>query len=1009
MRYNIKKNLHNDFKVFEKNKLSPRAYAVPYGCADTLKGASYAEERYGSDMVELLNGAWDFKLYDSVASLPDTLDSLKVRFGKMDVPGDWQRAGYLPPVYLNCPYEFKEQEPAIPADMPVGVYRKVIDVADMDKIYILSFLGAANNLSVYVNGKFVGYSEGSHNTAEFDITSLLTPGANELLVVSFKWCNGTYLECQDMFRENGIFRDVLLYRYDKTYLWDFEVRTQKTAKGYTMAVDAMIEGETKGFTVTAQLLNKVGSVVCEASAPADAKTALCFEDLPVTEWNPEVPTVYDLYITLSGEGVSETVRSVTGFKTVAIEGSVFKFNDMPIKMKGVNHHDSTLLGGYVMTFADMEKDIALMKQLNVNAVRTSHYPPDPYFLTLCDVCGLYVVDEADIETHGAADAFGDFHYISKQAKWASHYVDRVRRMYYRDRNHPSITMWSLGNEAGGYKCQDSCYKFLKEIGTPIPVHYESVIHTKRMHYDVVSEMYTSTEAIEEMMQHKRKWTYDGGGKAKLCRDYNEFPFFLCEYAHAMGVGPGNMEEYWDLIYEWDTAMGGCVWEWADHTVYHPQPDKKYKYQFTYGGDHGEKRHDGHFCVDGLMYADRSLHTGAKEMRIVYRPLRASLAGEKLYCFENTNRFRRSDYIGVKWVLAENGAAVDEGELTVDLAPMQAECFPIAHKDICDDKDYHLNLIYTDKETGVTLAEEQIILNDVPYEYDIEIGQRIAAATENGVLTVSFENGEAVFDCKTGVLTAYTINGKSLLSGSKGFMPNLSRAFIDNDACNLERWKPLGELKCALKDMNVTLDDGEVKVDVVHTLKSGRKALYDVRLTYVLSSLGAMEVTAALEVTAVEAEVDIPRFGLMIEWDRAFENAVYYGRGEAENMPDFKAQSPIGIYSAKVSDMREKYVYPQESGMHCDTKWLKLSDGEGNELAFYADDVFNFSLRHFTQELLNKAAHEEDLRDMNMTLLTVDGVTRGIGSSSCGPDTREEYRLNALKGYSFSFTVIPKIK
>ncbi len=1008
MRYRIKKNLHNDFKVFELKKLAPRAYAVPYGCKKTLQRTPYGEERYASDLVQVLNGEWDFKLYDSVAALPDTLDSLKVRFGKMQVPGDWQRAGYLPPVYLNCPYEFQTMEPEIPDDMPVGVYRRVIEIADAEKVYILSFLGAANNLSVYVNGKFAGYSEGSHNTAEFDITSLLTAGANELLIVSFKWCNGTFLECQDMFRENGIFRDVLLYCYDKTFLWDFEVRTEKTAKGFSLAADVFVTGEAAGYTVKAQLVDKNGAVVCEAEAPAEAKTAFFFKDLNVAQWNPEVPTVYDLYLTLSGENKDLTVRSVTGFRTIEIDGSVFKFNGMPIKMKGVNHHDSTMLGGYVMTPADMEKDIQLMKELNVNAVRTSHYPPDPYFLTLCDICGLYVVDEADIETHGCHDMCGDFHRISHQMKWAKHYVDRVRRMYYRDRNHPSITMWSLGNEAGGYKCQDACYKFLKEQGTPIPVHYESVIHTKRMHYDVISEMYTSTEDIELMMQGKRKRSYDGAPKEKLCREYSKYPFFLCEYAHAMGVGPGNLEEYWDLIYEWDTSMGGCIWEWADHTVYHPQPDKKYKYTYTYGGDHGEKRHDGHFCVDGLMYADRRLHTGAREMRIVYRPLRASQAGEKLYCFENTNRFRRSDYIAVKWVLTENGTPVDEGTLSVDLAPMQAECFPIPHRDITDEKDYHLNLYYTDKATGFEIAEEQLTLNDVPYEYDIEIGQKIAAASENGIVTVTFENGTAVFDGRSGALTSYTVNGKQLLANDKGFVPNLGRAFIDNDARNIERWKPLNELKRTLKSMNVSLDDGEVKVDVVHTLKSGRKPLYDVSISYLISALGAIEVFAALEVTAVEAEVDIPRFGLMIEWDRAFENAEYYGRGAAENMPDFKAQAPVGVYSAKVADMREKYVYPQESGMHCDTKWLKLTGKDGAQIAFYADDTFNFSLRHFTQELLEKAAHEEDLRDMGITLLSIDGATRGIGSSSCGPDTREEYRLNALKGYSFSFTVIPKI-
>ncbi len=1013
MIYSIRKNLHNQFGIFEKNKLAPRAYGIPYGDKEALASTPYCKERYASDMVEVLSGEWDFKFYTSVRDLPARFDTTKIRFGRIPVPADWQREGYLPPVYLNCPYEFKTMEPAVPDDMPVGVYRKVLKLAAPAKRSILSFLGVSNNVSLYVNGRFAGYSEGSHNTAEFDITSLLSPGANELVAVSFKWCNGSFLECQDMFRENGIFRDVLLYKYGETCLYDYEIRTSKTEAGYSMDVSVFVQGETEGRTVTAELRARGGDTVCSASAAAAAETVLSFPDLDVAEWNPELPVTYDLFITLSGGGESQTVRAVTGFKTVEIAGNVFLFNGAPIKMKGVNHHDSDLHKGYVMTHEDLERDIKLMKQLNVNAVRTSHYPPDPYFLTLCDVYGLYVVDEADIETHGAAEMSGDFHYISKQAKWISHYVDRVRRMYYRDRNHPCVTMWSLGNEAGGYKCQDACYKFLKETGTPIPVHYESVIHTRRFHYDVISEMYTSTEDMELMMAGKRKKGPDGAPK-NVAAEYTKYPFFLCEYCHAMGVGPGNMEEYWDIIYEWDNAMGGCIWEWADHTVMHPQPDKKYKYLYTYGGDHGEKQHDGHFCVDGLMYADRRLHTGAKEMRIVYRPVRAGVAGEKLYCFENTNRFRSSGYLGIRWILTENGVPADEGELKLDIAPMQAECVSIPHKDISDDKDYHLNFIYTDLETGVQVAEEQLTLNDVPYEYDIEIGQKIAAATENGVLTVTFENGSCTFDGKTGDLTSYEINGRQLLAlrsgDAAGFLPNLGRAFIDNDACNRERWTKggLNKLRRRLKDFNVTLDDGEVKIESVFDLLSGRKNLYTFSLTYILSSLGAMEVSAALEVNAVEAQTDIPRFGVAIELARAFENAEYYGRGDAENMPDFKAQAPVGIYAAKVSDMREKYVYPQESGMHCDTKWLKLRDGDGAELSFYADDTFNFSLRHFTQEALNKAAHEEDLSDMNITLLSLDGVTRGIGSSSCGPDTRAEYRLNALEGYAFSFTVVPRV-
>ena len=1003
MKYQINKKLHNDFGVFEKNKLPPRAYAVPYADGEKLKAVSAKEERYASDMVKVLSGDWDFKFYASIADVPDKLDSLKVRFSPVTVPSDWQRLGFEEPVYLNCPYQFKTLAPEIPEDMPVGVYRKTFTLDSVSDKEIVSFLGVANNLSLYVNGKFVGYSEGSHNTAEFDVTSLLTEGANELLAVSFKWCNGSFLEAQDMFRDNGIFRDVLLYHYGKTYLYDYEIKTEKKNDGYSLTVLPTL-GDCKEAEVTADLFDADGKLLKRVTGKGEE--ALAFGVLDVTEWNAEIPVLYDLYITVKGANGAMTVKNRTGFKTIEIRDAVFYFNGQPVKCKGVNHHDTDLYKGYAMSFDDMERDIQLMKALNVNTVRTSHYPPDPFFITLADMYGMYIVDEADIETHGCWEMAGDVSYISKDPAWAKHYVDRVRRMYFRDRNHPCILMWSLGNESGGYKCHDKCYQFLKSTGTAIPVHYEGVVNTRRFHYDVISEMYTSTEEIENMMKGKR--IRDG----KVCREYSRFPFYLCEYCHAMGVGPGNLEEYWDLIYEWDVSMGGCIWEWADHTVYHPDGDKKYKYRYTYGGDHGEKQHDGHFCVDGLMYADRRLHTGAKEMKAVYRPIRASQAGEKLYCFENTNRFRSSDYIATEWVLLENGVEKERGTVDLTLAPMGAECVKIAHADFDPDKDCHINFIYTDKGDGHEIAVEQLTLNDVPYEYDIEIGEKIAAESECGRLKIRFENGSVVFDAATGDMVSYLVNGKEILNllpkEAVGFLPNLSRALIDNDARMREEWEKAGlaNLKRSLRSFDAHIEDGEILVEASYDLKYYRRTKYRFDIRYLFSSLGAMETQAKLTVISEDACADIPRFGVAVELDKGYDRVTYYGRGESENMPDFKAQSPVGVYNANVDDMFEPYVYPQESGMHCDVKWIELADGDSNLLRIYADDTLAFSVHHFTQKMIDKAQHQEDIRKADTTFLTLDGFVRGIGSSSCGPDTRAEYRLNALEGYTFGFTVIP---
>ena len=1006
MKYQIIKNIHNNFSVFEKNKLIPRAYAIAFADSDLLKGMCYKKERYNSDMVTVLSGEWNFKFYKSINDVPDRLDTIKTKFDTVTVPSDWQRTGYQEPVYLNCPYEIKTIAPAIPEDMPVGIYRKAVTIEKLSAKHIISFLGVSNNLSLYVNGKFAGYSEGSHNTAEFDITALLTEGVNEIIVVMFKWCNGTFLECQDMFRENGIFRDVLLYNYPESYIYDFEAVTEKSKNGYDLTVKTVL-GEDKSCVIKAELYDREKKLLAEKEA--DGEEEIIFKDLDVKEWNAEIPVCYALYLTVIKDGKEAmTVRQFIGFRTIKIENGIFYVNDKPIKVKGVNHHDTDLYKGYSMSLEDMERDVRLMKELNCNGVRTSHYPPDPFFITLCDINGLYVIDEADIETHGCGEMFDDVSRISHDLKWAKHYVDRVKRMYFRDRNHPSILMWSLGNEAGGYKCHDKCYQFLKSTGTPVPVHYEGVVRTKRFHYDVISEMYTCTEDIERMMANKRIREYDD--KKYLCKEYSKYPFYLCEYAHAMGVGPGNLEEYWDLFYKWDNSMGGCIWEWADHAVYHDGSDK-YKYTYTYGGDHGEKQHDGHFCVDGLMYADRRLHTGAKEMKVVYRPVRAEYKGDGVFAFTNTNRFRNSSYIGIKYDYQVNGISEKTGDITLDIDAMNTEAVKLSDVIIKEGADCYINFIYTDKETGKEIAVEQLELAVSDCEYDIEIGSKISAESENGILIVVYDNGKATFDGTTGELTSYIVNGKEILNTSpaegKGINLNLYRALIDNDARMRDKWAEggLNKLKKNLEHFSASIEDGEIEIDVLYTMKHKRKAMYNWFIKYVISSLGAMEIKTVLRKVSADAVTDIPRFGVTLEIDRSFDKAKYFGRGEAENMPDFKAQSPVGIYEAKVEDMYEPYVYPQENGMHCDTRWLKLSDGE-NTVAFFGDAPFNFSVHHQTQSAIDKAQHQEDLKDMNTTYLSIDGFTRGIGSSSCGPDTREEFRLNADKVMEFSFTIIP---
>ncbi|MGN1417888.1 MAG: glycoside hydrolase family 2 TIM barrel-domain containing protein, partial [Acutalibacteraceae bacterium] len=567
MKYKIKRNLHTDFSVFEENKLPARSYFIPFSSETALENSDYKNERYVSDRAIMLSGEWDFAYYKNLSGVPEPFDSEKTSFDKITTPSTWQRTGYDQIAYINTRYPFPKKPPHIPEDVATGIYRKTVNLKKSAR-QLITFLGVAGALALYINGEYVGYSEGSHNAAEFDITAFTCDGENEILAVVYKWSNGTYLECQDMFRENGIFRDAYITLQGESAINDFLFRPKKNADGtYDLTIELYGNFKEKSFAVISS--DNLFNVTLNGNEKTEIKS------LRVNEWSAETPNVYEVKILLKENGkVTEAIRTYIGFKDIEIRGEVFFFNDKPIKLLGVNHHDTHMTKGYAMSLDDLETDIKLMKAYNCNAVRTSHYPPDPVFLTMCDIYGLYTVDEADIETHGfyaVPHSTYNPNRLSNDIKWASHYLDRVKRMYERDKNHPCITMWSLGNESGGYKCQDVCYDFLKSANPEIPVHYEGANRSKRWAYDVVSRMYGTQDLMRKILAGTAGSKYKGK------------PFFQCEYAHAMGNGPGGLEEYMQLFYSSDQFMGGCIWEWADHSVY----DENAKYKWTYGGDHNE--------------------------------------------------------------------------------------------------------------------------------------------------------------------------------------------------------------------------------------------------------------------------------------------------------------------------------------------------------------------------------------------------------------------------------------
>ena len=994
MEYSISRNLHSDFSAFEENKLPARSYFIPFSSEAKIDNTDYKNERYNSDRVVLLSGEWDFAYFDKLSNVPKSFDTDSVKFDKLNVPSTWQRNGYDQIAYINTRYPFPKKPPHIPWDVAVGIYRKKVNLVKTPR-QIISFLGVAGAMALYVNGRYAGYSEGSHNTAEFDITSFVSDGENEIVVANYKWCNGTYLECQDMFRENGIFRDVYIINQQESFINDFLLRPKKNADG-TYNLDISVDGAfSKGCAL------EVSADGLFSVTLTDGKAKI--ESITPNEWTAETPNLYEVRIAVKdGENTVEAIRTYIGFKDVKINGEVFLFNGKAIKMLGVNHHDTHMTKGYAVSLDDLELDIKLMKEYNCNSVRTSHYPPEPVFLTMCDIYGLYVVDEADIETHGfyaVPHSTYNPNRLSNDIKWASHYLDRVKRMYERDKNHPSVTMWSLGNESGGHKCQDVCYDFLKKVNPEIPVHYEGAIRSKRWAYDVVSRMYGTPDLMRKILKGTAGSKYKGK------------PFFQCEYAHAMGNGPGGLEEYMKLFYSSEQFMGGCIWEWADHSVY----DENAEYKWTYGGDHNEPIHDGNFCVDGLFYPDRRPSNGALEMKACYRPIRAEYIDDGVFELQNTRYFKDSADIEISYVIIKNGEACESGNITDVLAPITKKKIKINSSLLSEkSEDIFVNFIYKDKNDGREIAVEQVTVSLAKVK-EKTVCSNAQINDSNDKIIVSFDSGKALFDKKKG-LVSYKLDGKEYLNQNpldkqNGFVPHIYRGRLDNDQYMVIFWKIIGldRSKAKLVSCKVKNINGEKCVSTVyHFVTRGIFVLAKSEVNYFFEKTGKMRMTASLKKVCPLTD-QLPRFGVHAEFPKDFESVWYYGRGPVENYSDFKEHSPVGIYSTTVSKMAHKYIKPQDSGNRGDVRYGIIKNGNSVGFKFSSvDKHFNFNANHFTLGQLKTAKHIEDLPDTDTTFAAIDGFVRGTGSGSCGPIPSKEHQIKF--GYTspleYTFEVEP---
>ncbi len=965
MKYQINKENYHRFDIFEVNKLSPRAYFIPFANEAEADAADLLHKRGQSSKVQLLNGQWDFRFYPEPAMVPDILDTDTTSFDKLDVPSCWQFRGYDRPFYLNCRMQFPFDPPHIPqlekvgetlymggADSGpgphwktpeeeynfVGIYRKKLTISKSARKYVISFLGVASCVDLYINGSFVGYSEGSHNIAEFDITESLADGENELVCVVRRWCNGSYLEVQDMFRNNGIFRDVLLYTFDEGDVWDFSFTARKTEQGYDASVALELVGE--GATEVT-----LSGPDVTASSKTENNGTVQFEGLHPIEWNAETPTLYDLTI----KTAHSCVKLRVGFKTVQIRGDQLTFNGHKIKFRGVNHHDTSCTNGYYMTPEEIYRDVALCKEFNIDTIRTSHYLPDPLLLEVCDELGIYVVDEADLEAHGAQNMqlSMDFNTISQDPAWENHYVDRARRLYGRDKNHPCVLMWSLGNESGGYRNTDAMYHWLK-AHSDLPVHYESAIHSDRIAYDVGSEMYPTVENVCKVGLHTRPE-----------EPLNDRPYFLCEYAHAMGVGPGAIEEYWQQIFQFDNLMGGCVWEMVDHAVLHPDGS------YTYGGDHGEWIHDRNFCVDGIFYPDRSPSSGAKIVRHTYRPIRVNHLGGDRYEIFNTLAFTDAVAFDIQFSFADgNSVRVD-----LSLAPME--------KAVCTVPGKGEWVTVEVSRDGKFVYREQIV-------FDLAIAKEVNTQPQMPA-NLEIRDGK-VCVCKDGkLMTAsdpYTI---------------LFRAMTDNDidlGLNNAMAGHIGQTET----VDSVAQDTE-KITVVSTI-SCQEQTFRCTDTYESCQEGVL-VTSLLH--CLSGSGNLPRFGKAFRLEDTFDQVSYKGRN-GESYCDMKEHTQIAEVSCKVGDMTEPNIRPQESGNRCDCVYAQVSDGATSFRFEAVGKPFELGIKPYSDRELLSMGHREDEKRTG-TYVTISAFQMGIGTGSCGPSTMEKYCYSSNEDYVLRFIIL----
>ncbi len=998
---------------------SPRAYFVPYHD----ETAAVAGNRDASRYFRNLSGDWDFTFYPSVGDLPENFLSVKAT-EKINVPRSWQTMqgrGYDIPNYVNVLYPIPFDPPFVPEQNPCGLYTRIVRIHEkmLEKSVYINFEGVDSCFYLYINGEFVGYSQVSHMTSEFDVTKYLCAGDNTLQVLVLKWCDGTYLEDQDKFRWSGIFREVYLLLRDPVHITDVHVKPELNA-AYTRGgcpTEITVNGRA---LVEYRLLRPNGMQIESGSIVIHEKGTFDFLVDDPELWSDETPALYTLILKCG----SEYIVLRPGFRDIQVRDGVLYFNGQKIKLRGVNRHDSHPHLGSATPLDHMVRDLMIMKQHNVNAVRTSHYPNDPRFPGLCDEYGFYLIDEADIETHGA-QVVGCWDIFTESDEWTAAYLDRAERMFERDKNHPSVLMWSVGNESGVGKNHRKMSEYFHSRDPRCLVHSEDASrrNSDRLwqdlkgktdeeigdalecdYIDVESRMYPSPDEIKNTYFDRALFTK---------------PLFLCEYSHAMGNGPGCLKEYWDLIYAEDRFLGGCVWEFIDHSFAigdRPLADPHY----TYGGDFGDAPHDGNFCVDGLVYPDRRPHTGLMEYKQVIKPFAVTAfdpaAGKvtikNLRCFTDLSDL---DFV---WCVEYNGACVLSGRALLPIEPQEsAELILPAEAWADRESDCYVTLTAVQNtatpwgDVGFEVGFEQLALPaerraPVSVTETLSPYAEIAYTETLDAITVTAAATVYKINRATGLVTSLCDNGHELLASP--ICPTVWRAPTDNDRNIRHRWQSAGlndpQLKCYTCAVTAS-DAGFVTVTAeLGLVPVYRKPILTATVTYTVYAEGGIRIDMNAKVA--DHVPFLPRFGLEFLMPAESEYLSYFGRGPVESYRDKRHASRQGVFKTTVSDHFEHYVRPQENMAHADTRWMQVASVAGHALlALSTGEAFSFNCSHYTPAYLTATGHDYELVPMAETCVNLDAIQSGIGSNSCGPGLHERWQLRE-KELSFSVRLMP---